>query len=249
MEVRTATEDDASNIREIAAGTFQTSYALSPEQIQTLLEGLFDDDELAKRLESDDHTILVAEDERTVEGFVDVHLGETTVIRWLHVDPDSRGRDVGTRLLEHVRTELASGREDRLAARVMAAAREGEGFCEQFGFEREGRSRLDFGGETFWEHVYATGSRPEGTAGARRVEPPESFVVDDVELYLDLDDEIPGIENAFYPVYESERYDDRWGFFCTNCGSTDTGSDTLGRLECQNCGNKHLADEWDAAYL
>ncbi|WP_245626069.1 DUF5816 domain-containing protein, partial [Haloparvum sedimenti] len=38
------------------------------------------------------------------------------------------------------------------------------------------------------------------------------------------------------------------GFYCGNCGSLDTAMDTMGRIECNECGNIRKPEEWDAAH-
>jgi len=40
----------------------------------------------------------------------------------------------------------------------------------------------------------------------------------------------------------------RWGYRCGNCGSFDTAMDTMGRIQCTECGNLRKPDEWDAAH-
>ena len=50
-------------------------------------------------------------------------------------------------------------------------------------------------------------------------------------------------------LYEREGDGARWGYFCSECASTDVSADGLDRLECGNCGNTHRADQWDDAYL
>lgn len=249
MDIRTATRDDASEIREIASRTFRNSYALSPGQIETLLEELFSDERIVDRIQDERAAVLVVEADESPVGFVDVDIGQMAVIRWLHVDPDAREDGAGTGLFEHVRVEFADGRIDRLAAQVLTESSEGAGFCEQFGFSRNGKTDLEFGGETFPVYVYTAGSPQDGAPSDPTVEVPPSVTIDGTEHNLDRDDEIPGTDGPFFPVYGSEGYEERYGFFCSNCGSTDVGSDTLGRVECTSCGNKHLADEWDAAYF
>ncbi|GAB7091758.1 DUF5816 domain-containing protein [Halorubrum luteum] len=57
-----------------------------------------------------------------------------------------------------------------------------------------------------------------------------------------------GAEGPFYVVFAESRGRDRWGFYCDNCDSFDTAMDTMGRIECNDCGNLRKPDEWDAAH-
>jgi hypothetical protein len=52
MEIRQATAQDADRIREIAESSFQASYALSPLDIETIVEGEFAVDPLSDRIEA-----------------------------------------------------------------------------------------------------------------------------------------------------------------------------------------------------
>ncbi|MFC6872670.1 DUF5816 domain-containing protein [Halobellus marinus] len=67
-------------------------------------------------------------------------------------------------------------------------------------------------------------------------------------LYVDRSDAEVGAQAPFFVVYATPDRLDRWGFFCGNCESTDTAMDTMGRIECNVCGNVRKPDEWDAAH-
>lgn len=248
MTVRPAERRDAARIREISEGSFRTSYSLSPEQIETVLGEAFSEDRLADLVEDPDVLLIVAEEEGTVVGFVDVALGAEAAIRWLHVDPDARGEGVGTRLFEQARSE--AGEHDLpLVARVLAENEEGKGFPERFGLARTGKAKLEVGSETLFEEIYTEGRALETLAGEPSVDVPETTTVGGETHYVDDAEETPGTDGPFFDVYADDDREEHVGYFCSNCGSTDVGSDTLGRLECQSCGNKHLADQWDDAYL
>ena len=57
-----------------------------------------------------------------------------------------------------------------------------------------------------------------------------------------------GSKGVFFVAYVSEAAEDRWGYFCGNCETTDNAMDTMGRIECNVCGNVKKPDEWDAAH-
>jgi len=70
----------------------------------------------------------------------------------------------------------------------------------------------------------------------------------DGTLYVDRADAERGAKGPFYVVYADPDADSRWGYFCSNCDTVDTAMDTMGRIECNGCGNVRKPDEWDAAH-
>ena len=247
MDIREATAGDTTAVRAVADQALQTSYSLSPEQIAAIAETVFSESALTDRVENEQSGLFVATDGEDVVGFADVSFDDHAVLRWLHVEPGRRGEGVGTALFERVRTAAAE-RDLPLVGRVLAENDEGEDFCEQFGFEAGEKLRLEFGAETFYGYVRA---RP-GELGSGQGQPPdavpETVTVDGRTVTVDTDEETPGTDGPFLRTRDAETGESH-GYFCSNCGSADVGSDSLGRLECQHCGNKHLADQWDAAYL
>ena len=247
----------------------ESSYALSPQQIETVLEAEFAADALAERLSGDDRRIYVAEaeidDETEVNGFVDVATTDGTEIRWLHVDPEARGAGIGTALVEHVETELLEAGAD-LTAVVLEDAVEGRDFFEQFGFTEAGTEWVEFDGEELSATILSTAEDTESeTPSEPSVEVPETAAVGDETYAVDRESPIPARDAPFFPLRaegaeadESDGTDgeesesstpDAEGYFCSSCGSTNVTADGLERLECGDCGNRHRADEWDAAYL
>lgn len=71
---------------------------------------------------------------------------------------------------------------------------------------------------------------------------------DDQQLFVDRRDGKRGHEGPFYVVYANDEADDRWGFFCGNCETLDNAVDSMGRIHCNECGNRTKAEEWDAAH-
>ena len=71
---------------------------------------------------------------------------------------------------------------------------------------------------------------------------------DGESLYVDTDDSEIGAEGPFYVVYRSPDGERRWGYVCGNCESFDTAMDSMGRVQCNDCGNIKKPDEWDAAH-
>ncbi|WP_224268620.1 DUF5816 domain-containing protein [Haloprofundus salinisoli] len=70
----------------------------------------------------------------------------------------------------------------------------------------------------------------------------------DDTVYVDRSEGTRGSKAPFYTAYVSESRDIRWGYFCGNCETFDNAMDTMGRIECNACGNIKKPDEWDAAH-
>jgi len=248
MEIRPAESEDRQRVATLARDSFRTSYALSPQQIDTIIENEFDAESLADRIEDPDTMVLVAEhaagDTEEVQGFVDVSVGSERTIHWLHIDPEARGEGIATALLDRLRKE--DGKP--LVARVLEDAVEGGEFLEDFGLENDGNAQVSFGNEEFAVAVFTEG---EGTENANEpsVPVPQFVTVDGADRPIDRDETIPGRDAPFFPTYASEDHTDPYGYFCSNCGSTDVAADGLDRIECAECGNLHRADEWDDSYL
>jgi len=249
MEIRPAGADDRERIRAVARDSFQTSYALSPQQIETIVQGEFTDQALSERIDDPDSVLFVAEytleDAAEVRGFVDVADGPDRMIRWLHVDPEARGEGIATALIERVEQEGTGG---ALTARILEDAVEGHEFLERFGFEEDTNEQVTFGGEEFYVTVFTECGRTDDP-NEPTVAVPESVTVDGTDRPVDRDEAVPGREAPFFPLYSSESRHEQYGYFCSECGSADVAADGLDRLECNECGNVHRADQWDGAYL
>lgn len=249
MHVRQAASDDRESIRTIANDSFRSSYSLSPDQIETVIEEEFDDTSLDDLFSDAETEVFVAEEAvdgaETVRGFVTVNVGTEATIRWLHVDPTARGQGVATALLERVRERF----DDKpIAASVLDEAVEGGEFLEKFGLKQDDHDRLLIGGEEFAVTLFTAGQSTE-TSEEPSVTVPQSVTADGVDRPVDHDERVPGSDSPFFRVYTDEDETEEYGYFCSECGSTNVSTDGLERLECGNCGNTHRADEWDDAYL
>ncbi|WP_226021354.1 GNAT family N-acetyltransferase [Halomicrobium salinisoli] len=248
MDVRAAEPDDAERIERIAEQSFQTSYSLSPDQIETIVAAVFSEDALRERIEDEANRIRVAEEGGEVLGFADVEVGDHAILRWLHVEPGHRGQGAGTALIEDAR-DLAAAGDGALVGTVLAEDDEGEQFCEQFGYERGEKVEIEFAEESYHAYVYSHSDPVAPLGGDEPVDVPDTVTMDGRELTVDADDDVPGTDGPFFRTFEDPADEEAYGYVCSNCGSVEIGSDSLGRLECKECGNKHLADQWDAAYL
>jgi hypothetical protein len=57
-----------------------------------------------------------------------------------------------------------------------------------------------------------------------------------------------GSKGPFARVFVDAELTTPWGYHCTVCDSLAVAADTMGRLECTDCGNLRRPDEWDAAH-
>lgn len=257
MEIRSAVENDTDRIDELARQSFQASYSLSPQDIDAIARTEFSDDAVEECIQSDDDRILVAEDDDLVVGFAETHLTDDQdgEIRWLHVDPAVRGQGIGTELFEQAAAQLRERTAEHVHAIVMAANEEGNQFFEQWGLERGESDQREIGEETYRIQIFT--ATPEEFADEQGMtDDDEEFVPQDGEItvageirYVDVDEEVPGDDGRFYVVYEEPSADEKYGFYCSNCGTFTSNVDGMGTITCQECGNVHRPDDWDMSYL
>lgn len=68
------------------------------------------------------------------------------------------------------------------------------------------------------------------------------------ERYVDRSAGERGAEAPFFHVYADPAGETRWGYLCGNCETVDNAMDSMGRIECNVCGNVRKPEEWDAAH-
>ena len=205
--------------------------------------------------------------------------GDVGEVVWLHVAPAGRGQGAGTTLFERTREELTERGATHVRAEVLADNQEGSDFFERFDLRKLAETEVEHGGVELTADVYAAeeaavddesmtrrGGDGQGDAKAadaatapdddvdavERAEAgdvPETTTDEGREVYVDADDPIPGNEAPFFRTFDDETREEHYGYYCANCGSTETAMGEMERIECSNCGNVHRADEWDAAYL
>lgn len=258
MEVRPATEQDSQRIREIVRQSFQTSYSLSPEEIDTITETEFGDEAVEDRIEDDDTRLFVAEQDDVPVGFAETRLNEEGdgEVFWLHVEPGSRGQDVGTELFEHSTAQLRERTAEHVHALVLTQNEEGNQFFENWDFERGDSEEREIAGKEFRVDIFTNTPEEISEDSELQEEGDEATVPEDGEItvdgetrYVDVDEEIPGEDGRFFVVYEDPEYDERYGFYCSNCGTFTSSVDGQGKVVCEECGNVHRPDEWDSSYL
>ena len=272
MALREPSSGDTQRVREVARSAITASYALSPQQIETVIEEEFNDEHLGRLFDSSDAVSLVAENEVNEEsnailglaiGGIDGDVGE---VRWLLVDPEHRGNGIGTGLFETTVETLRDRDVERVGANTLEANAEGSQFFERFDYVRTEERRIEIGDESLVEFVYTEPSvAGEKTDSAKtdagEAEFPDAEVrngvvtatIDDgQQVYIDREDGQSGTENSFFPTYMDEGFTEQRGFYCANCGSLDVSVDSMDRLECGECGNSHssrTSEAHDASYL
>lgn len=250
MNVRQATEEDSDRIRQIAENSFQASYALSPLDIEAIIEIEFSTEPLHSRLDEDGTVLLVAEEDDDLLGFIEGRVinEDSGEITWLHVAPTERGYGVGTELFEHVLADLRDRAVDEIHATVLAENQEGGEFFQQFEFESHTQRDREFDERTLTVEVYR--NEPADSEDEEYTVPEgEEITVDGETRYLDSQESISGDEGEFIFVFEQADLDEHFGFYCTNCGTFTDSVDGQGTVVCENCGNEHRPEEWDGSYL
>ncbi|QLH84617.1 GNAT family N-acetyltransferase [Halosimplex pelagicum] len=271
--LRDAEAGDADRVRELVESSMTTSYALSPQGIETILEAEFDADPLGDRFDDAETVARVAEGEETLVGYGEATVaGDAGLVRWVHVDPERRGAGVGTALFERLTAAVDDRGVDEVRAVTLADNTAGGAFVERFDFEKTGERTTEFDDRETVQHVYveegATGAADEtGAAGSaadadsasdagespsgQAIEGalPDAVATDDGTEVHPGGDPIAGAEGAFVRTFTDADRSEHYGYYCTNCGSTAVSMDESERLECADCGNTHRPEEYDGSYL
>lgn len=252
MDLREATREDVAGIRTVAGESLRESYdhVLDEETIDEAVENWYGGEMLSEDLADEDAVLVVAVDDGDVVGFAQSYAVDRPApvgeIDWLHVLPGRRDEGLGTRLLRHVEAGLLDRGVQRIEGRVLAANEEGAEFYDTHGFDSADDETVEIGGESFTEHVYA--KVPEPAQGSQM--PVESRVdFEDRQLFIAYDESERGALAPFFVTYLDRDREERYGWFCGNCESFDTSMDTMGRIECNDCGNVRKPSRWDASYL
>jgi ribosomal protein S18 acetylase RimI-like enzyme len=250
MEIREATDSDAEAIRSIAHDSLNSTYTdfLEEDTIEAAIEEWYGDS-FVDDLASDRALLLVVERDGEVVAFSQSELvgqrANTGQLLWLHVHSDHRGDGTGVRLLVRTRERLLEEGAESIQCFVLADNEGGNQFYEDHGFERAGQREVEIGDETFTENVYVeSGLEDEGGWGAI-----DELTVDGETLYVSYGEAARGSRAPFYTAYTSADRDERYAWFCGNCDSVDNAMDVMGRIECNDCGNRRKATRWDASYL
>jgi len=248
MELRPAAATDHEAIQAVAEASLDASYshAVGAEIREQALETWYDAETVADQLDDDATEFLVAVEDGTVVGVVHGELieGPDLVgrIDWLHVGPERRGGGIGSDLLARLERRLRERGVDVIEGRVLAANTAGGDFYESKSFTEAGERTVEIGGREFTERRYR--KRYDGENATLT-----SFETDTEQLYVATDERERGSEGPFYIAYTDTERNNRYGYVCGPCNSTEVGMDPMGRVECSDCGNARKPTRWDAAYL
>lgn len=257
--IRPAESGDTERIQELVDSSMTTSYALSPQDIETITDTEFSESALEDRVDDEETIVLVGEVDDVLAGVTEATISDDTgEIRWLHVDPERRGAGLGTALFERLTSELEERGIDEPRAVSLASNTSAGTFFERFNYEKVDERQTDIGGRETIEYVYKHGDHTSETSaeGAEPVadslddEYPETITMQDgEELYLG-EDPFRGSEGLFTATFRDSDRAERYGFYCLNCGSADVSMDELERVRCGNCGNTRKPDDhYDGSYL
>jgi len=251
LEIRAAVPEDAGTVRAVASRSMQRSYGsfLEASTIDAAVDDWFGRDRFEDLLGDPTAIVLVAEADGTVVGFSQGHVvetpsGSTGTVHWLHVAPNHRGRGIGEQLFEHTSEALTERDVDRIRGLVLAANERGAAFYRAMGLEEVGRQEVELGGESRAELVFAEPEAPG--AGAEERQPVATTTEEGETLYVDYEESEIGSKAPFFAAYRTADRETRYGWFCSNCESFDTAMDPMGRIVCNQCGNRHKATRWDA---
>ncbi|MFC7249688.1 GNAT family N-acetyltransferase [Halomicroarcula sp. GCM10025324] len=242
MNIRTAEPADRPAIRDVARRSLQASYSLGPQAITSAIEEWYDEDRLDEIMADEDHTVLVADRDGQVVAFSEsvVPGDDTGTLLWLHVDPAHRGEGIASELFEETRDHLTDLGAAHLDGRVLADNVEGNAFYTDRGFDQVGTDEVEIDGRTYVENIYAEAEQ----WGREPIEADDGRTV-----YIDHDNSERGSIAPFNVVFVDEEGQDRYGYFCSNCNTLANSMDSMGRIECDSCGNVRKPLRWDAAYL
>lgn len=247
MQIREVVEADAADCRFTARASLKEAYQdeVSFEAIDTAVEKWYADETFAEKLTDPTHHLLAAIDD-TLVGFIEFTVSDAAeegTIQWVHVDPGRWGEGIGESLLEAAEAELFDVGVSRVEATALA---KNEDVIEMYEANEyiEGTGReTSIWDETFVERSYlkfAPGEEP------RLIEARET---DLGTFYVALDEHKVGSKGDIYVAYRDEDRNVRYGFFCDNCRSVNASMDSMGRVQCNDCGNTAKPTRWDAAYL
>ena len=76
----------------------------------------------------------------------------------------------------------------------------------------------------------------------------ETATEDGQTIYVSRTEGDRGSKGAFYAAYGGPDRSARYGWYCAHCESLDTAMDSMGRIQCNQCGNVRKPTEWDAAH-
>ena len=157
MDIRPASEDDIEGIRRVAEASWETDYpaVLSRETIAEGVKQWYSEPVITMELQSPRTTLLVAENDGSIVGFVHGHwAGETGVILRLYVHPDSRGEGIGSDLFEAVAESFSERGVEDIRAMALEANETAIGFFQGQGMVQTGTETTAIAGDQYEEAIF-----------------------------------------------------------------------------------------------
>lgn len=250
MEFRDARADDVDGIVDVASRSLRDTYGdvVAGDRLDALVDERYDPERVADELDSDVADWIVAVDDDEVLAVAQIALLEADAVvgelHWLHVAPDAGEPDLSQQLLGHAQEAMADSGAAVLRGLVLSETVDRADLYESNGFDRVDEREVTIGEETYSEYVY---EKRLGDAAAEAVVEPVDGP--EGELFADYSGGERGTKAPFYPTFRSRDLAERYGWYCANCESTDNAMDTMGHVECNDCGNRRKATRWDASYL
>jgi ribosomal protein S18 acetylase RimI-like enzyme len=247
MEIRKLRHNDASEIQVVARESLSESYGhtLDGEQIERVVEQWYGEDAIENLLSDEEIIFMVAANDG-ISGYVqgEIIAGDTVIgdIHWLHVQPDERGDGLGSQLLGEVIDRMENEGVSLVRGRVLEVNQDGISFYQEHGFTDSSTSAIELDSEEYEELVLERQLGDEEVLES--IEGP-----DGEQLFIDYTGGETGVLAPLYPTYRDESLEERYGWFCRNCNSTETSMGSSGRIECSNCENSRKATRWDNSYL
>lgn len=248
MQIREAVEADVADFRWVARTSLQSAYhdSVSPETIDSAVDRWYADEAFAERLADETYHYLVAEGESGVVGFIEYSVSDAAeegTIQWVHVDPDYWGEGIGDDLLDAAEEALFDRDVTRIEASALEENHDAIDMFDLHDYIEGASTETTIGEESFVERTYlkfAPGEEP------RLIDSRETAAG---TFYIALDEHKVGSLGDFYVAYRDEDRVARYGYYCDNCASVDASMDSMGRVQCNDCGNTAKPTRWDAAYL
>ncbi len=250
MEIRDATPEDVSTIRDVALESMRASYGdvVSDEMLDDAVDAWYGESALTDKIHDDTTFFPVALEDTEVVAFAESYVVDRRErvgeIDWLHVHPDSRGKGYGTALLNYVESAVRDAEVTRIEGRVLQANESGAAFFDRSGYDHAGERTVSIGDNDFREIIFLK----QADFGEQILV--EAHTDDDgTRVYVAYDESSRGSESPFYATYTDRAHTERYGFFCGGCRSFDAAIGTMDEVQCANCGNRRKPARWDAAYL
>jgi diamine N-acetyltransferase len=143
--------DELYKIRKIAYQTWPNTFGhvLPKEQIEYMLQLIYNETSLKKQLLEKGHHFILAEQDIQPLGFtsyeINYHFEPQLMIHKLYLLPATQGLGIGTKLLKLLSEIALQNNNKQLRLKVFFANTKAIGFYEKYGFKQIGTETTDIG--------------------------------------------------------------------------------------------------------